>query len=373
MKRMFAVVLTTALTASGLEVGTLEEFREDYCGGYSRDLELLYVDYGSGEPVLMEFNPYMDSPRALDITGRYPAGMGLPAVGGALTNPPTVVYEVPGEGGWALEVILHHRHGETVALLDGPGEDIQPEVFGNRCVAYARENSDGGYDIALWTEDSGVKVLDLGPGDQMWPTFFYAASEEELAPPDANPYTFEPEPGELDPLNEPVVIVYQDDSAGDSRLHYAVTAPGGAVRNSGELTGLDFDGEALCPDIHNQYYRRPDYYPDGSTPLAFHGLVEGNRDIYLTRVRLEDGAAGARLVAEGLMKLTDWPGQEKFPELFLGWEGTDGTTVTWCFFSADRDGDYDIYALRVEGGRIYQLTDLPGTQTAPLAVVVTDE
>jgi hypothetical protein len=29
------------------------------------------------------------------------------------------------------------------------------------------------------------------------------------------------------------------------------------------------------------------------------------------------------------------------------------------------DGDFDVYALRVEGGRFYQLIELPGTQTAP--------
>jgi len=372
MKRMLAVVLTTALAASGLEVGTLEEFREDYCSGYPRDLELLYVDYSSGESVLMEFNPYLDSPCALDIAGRYPAGMGLPAVGGALTNPPTLVYEVPGEGGRALEVISHHRFGEVVAVIDGPGEDLQPAVFGNRCVAFSRENEDGGCDIALWTEDSGVKVLDLGPGDQMWPTFFYAASAEELAPPDAEPYGFEPEPGELDPLKEPAILVYQDNPEGVYRLHCALVAPGAEVVRHGELNGLEAAGECLCPDIANQYYLRPDYMPDGSTPLAYQVLTEGNRDICLADVRLEEDDDGRNLVAENPRRLTDWPGDEKYPELFLGWDGSDGTTVTWCFFAADRDGDFDVYALWVEKGRFYQLTDEPGDQTAPLAMVGTE-
>ena len=67
-----------------------------------------------------------------------------------------------------------------------------------------------------------------------------------------------------------------------------------------------------------------------------------------------------KLVAENLRQLTDWPGQEKFPDIYVGYGST------WCFFSSDRDGDYDIYALWIEEMRFYQLTDKPGTQTAPL-------
>jgi hypothetical protein len=368
MRRSFlAAVLVAGLAAAG-EIGGPAEFWTDFMdhGGYS--IDLIFVDYASGGPVLVKLPEMQAGVKPLGITGRYPAGMGLPAVGGCFTNRTSLVYEIPGEGGWDLAVAEDPWSANEAAPISGPGEDIQPAVFGNRCVAFSRQNSDGGYDIALWTEDSGVEVLDLGPGNQMWPTFFYAASEEELAPPGADPYTWEWEPGGDDPLSEPVVLVYQDDPEGAYRLHYALVDPGGVVESVGELTGEGFDlpGEMMCPDIANQYYRGPDYYPDGSTPLAFHGLVDANRDIYLTEVRLDDD--GLRLVAEGLERLTDWPGDEKFPELYTGFDYEAGEPAVWCFFAADRDGDYDIYALWVEGGRFYQLTDEPGTQTAPLVL-----
>jgi hypothetical protein len=375
MKRaILAIVLIASLTAAG-GMGDADDFWADFSASYYGGIELLFVDYASGEPVLAQLNPYMDEPRALDVHGRFPAGMGLPAVGGAFTNPHTLVREVPGEGGWALEVIPHYRFGDVVAVLAGPGEDLQPAVFGNRCVAFSRENEDGGYDIALWTENSGVKVLDLGPGDEMWPTFFYAASAEELAPPDADPYTFEPAPGEINPLNEPSAIIFQADPDGAFRLHYALLGPGGEVERTGELTGegLDgFEGEMLCPDIPNQYWGEPDYAPDGPALLAFQGLADGNRDLYLTEVRRVSFEWGSKLVAEGLVRLTDWPGDEKFPELFAAYDWEADEPVTWCFFASDRDGDFDVYALWVEKGRFYQLTDLPGTQTAPLALLDTE-
>ena len=370
------LVLTAVLMASlaGAEdFGGPSEFWADFMvhGGYTMDL--VFVDYASGEPMLARLPEMQTDIVSHGTTGRFPAGMGMFGVGGGFTNPQTLVYEVPGEGGWDLAV-AGERYTDVVALISGPGEDLQPDVFGNRCVAFARENSDGGYDIALWTEPSGVKVLDLGEGDELWPTFFYAASKGELAPPDAawdDPDAREPEPGEMDPLNEPSAIIFQANPDGAYRLHYALLGPGSEVERTGELSGTGFDeseGEMMCPDIPNQYYSEPDYAPDGPTPLAFQGLTGDNRDLYLTEVRRMTSVWGDRLVAEGLRRLTDWPGQEKFPELFARYDWEADEPATWCFFASDCDGDFDIYALWVEAGRFYQLTDLPGDQTAPLVM-----
>ena len=373
-KLILAAALVASLAAAG-EIGGPAEFWADFetHGGYGMDL--IFVDDASGEPVLARLSEGQTEPETLGVAGRFPAGIGAFSVSG-FCNPPTLVYEVPGEGGWDLAVADDPRSAGGAFLISGPGEDIQPDVFGDRCVADARENSDGGYDIALWTSDSGVEVLDLGEGDEMWPTFFYAASKGELWPPEIDPYdpdAREPEPGEMDPLNEPSAIIFQADPDGRNRLHYALLGPGGVVERTGELAGKGFDefeGEAMCPDISNQYYAEPDYAPDGPTPLAFQGLTDDDRDLYLTQVSRVSSERGARLVAEGLVRLTDWPGDEKFPELFARYDWEADEPATWCFFAADRDGDFDIYALWVEADRFYQLTDLPGTQTAPLVMVM---
>ncbi|MCD4734270.1 hypothetical protein K8R78_08565 [bacterium] len=353
-QRILSLLLLLCTTVASIEMGTVEEFRTDYydSGGYT--MELVYTDYSSGEAELWLLDCWSE-PESLEINGRFASGMGEFGVGGCYVNPSFLVFETPGRGGYDLAA--GYTYGEKLFIIvDDPGEDLQPEIFGNGCMAFSRENTEGGYDIALWSADSGVKVLDLGPGDQMWPTFFYAASTEELLPEWADPYTYESQPGECDPLSEGVILIYQDNPDGDYRLHYAFIAPGGVVDHYGELTGIEFDGEMLCPDLPNRYYNKPDYYPDGSTLLAFQGLVDDNRDIYLADVHMYDG----KLVAENLRQLTDWTGQEKFPDIYAGYGST------WCFFSSDRDGDYDIYALWIEEMRFYQLTDEPGTQTAPL-------
>jgi len=346
-QQILSLLLLLCTTVASTEIGTIEDFWTDY-HGYS--MELVYTDYSSGESELW----MLGKPESLGIYGRFVSGMGMYGVGGGFVNPSFMVFEVPGRGGYGLAT-GHTYNGTVSPLVDEPGEDIQPEVFGDGCVAFSRENTDGGYDIALWSSDSGVKILELGPGDQMWPTFFYAVSTMTLVPDDISPYG-DSRPFETDPLSKEVVLVYQDNPDGDYRLYYAFVAPGGVVDHYGELTGIELDGEMLCPDMPNHYYSEPSYYPDGSTLLTFHSLVDGNRDIYLSEVRLSNG----ELIAENLQQLTDWSGQEKFPDIYVGYDST------WCFFSSDRDGDYDIYALWLEEMRFYQLTDAPGTQTAPL-------
>ncbi len=358
-QRILSLLLLLCTTVASIEMGTVEEFWTDYydSGGYS--MELVYTDYSSGEAELWMLESRDSKPESLGINGCFASGMGEFGVGGCYVNPSFLVFETPGRGGYDLAA--GYTYGEKLFIIvDDPGEDLQPEIFGNGCMAFSRENTEGGYDIALWSADSGVKVLDLGPGDQMWPTFFYAASTEELLPEWADPYTYESQPGESDPLNEGIILIYQDNPDGDYRLHYAFIAPGGVVDHYGELTGIDLDGEMLCPDIPNQYYNKPAYYPDGSTHLTFHSLLDGNRDIYLADVHLDYD----KLVASNLRQLTDWSGQEKFPDIYCR------GSATWCFFSADRDGDYDIYALWIEEMRFYQLTDEPGTQTAPLLMTI---
>ncbi len=353
-QRILSLLLLLCTTVASIEMGTVEEFWADY-HGYT--MELVYTDYSSGEAELWVLRSW--SEQSLGINGRFASGMGMYCVGGGFVNPTFMVFEIPGRGGYDLSA-GHTNDDWRSTIVEDPGEDLQPEVFGDACVAFSRENTEGGYDIALRSFDSGVKVLDLGPGDQMWPTFFYAASTGELIPAGTDYYSYyngdDWKDDVIDPLTEEVVLIYQDNPDGDYRLHYAFIAPGGVVDHYGELTGIDLDGEMLCPDMPNQYYNKPAYYPDGSTLLTFHSLADGNRDIYLAEVHLDD----EKLVAENLRQLTDWSGQEKFPDIYVGYDST------WCFFSSDHDGDYDIYALWIEEMRFYQLTDKPGTQTAPL-------
>lgn len=349
-QRILSLLLLLCTTVASIEMGTVEEFWTDYydSGGYT--MELVYTDYSSGKAELWMLESRDSKPESLGINGRFAAGKGNTGSGGWYCNPSLLVFETPGLGGY--NIAGDHNWFLPSILIDGPGENLQPAVFGNGCVAFSRENIEGGYDIALWSANSGVKVLDLGPGDQMWPTFFYAASAEELL------FSwYKLPPGAEDPLNEGIILIYQDNPDGDYRLHYACIAPGGVVDHYGELTDIEFDGEMLCPDLPNQYNGEPGYLPHGTTPLVFQGLVDGNRNLYLTRVELSDKDLKASYY---LQQLTDWPGQEKFPDIYCR------GSLTWCFFSSDRDGDYDIYALWIEEMRFYQLTDKPGTQTSPL-------
>ena len=369
MRSALLLVLLPLAAAGSLGLGTVEEFWSDFFehGGYS--MELIIVDYSSGGPELCSLRSCVDELETLGVAGRFPAGMGAYGIGGTPTNCKSFVYEVPGEGGWDLAVAVDGYDMEPLAVIADPGEDLQPAVFGNRCLAFSRENSDGGFDIALWSEDSGVRILDLGPGDQLWPTFFYAASKDELVPAGYGLGFPELSPGELDPLRKPVILVYQDNIEGFYRLYFSIVNPGGVVERSGEISGLEAVTETLCPELPNHYPTGFDYLDDYAPPLAFHSPDDGDRDIYLAWLSADDeGMKGLRLVARDIRRLTDWPGEEKFPELYAGYDWEAKETATWCFFAADRDGDWDVYALWVEENHFYQLTDLPGTQTAPLVL-----
>jgi len=353
------LVLCLVAQSTGQDILSSEEFVEAYRkSGYTA--ELYFVDYSDDKPRLARINPWHCSKIYYEhyfadfgpVEGRFPAGMGEWGVGGTIVNPVSTLYEVPGTGGWDIQVGQDCFPDHPGLLLDTGGEDLQPEVFGNLYVAFARENEEGGFDLAVWTYFMGVKLLELDLGDEMWPTFFYAAARGALGPDDM-----------MNPARKPAIIVFQGNPDDAYQLYYTVLGPNAEVVKTGKL--LDFEGEAMCPDIPNHYYKEVDYAHDGGcTLLAFHGLRDGNRDIYLTEITLHGDIEGdlekVSLSASIPRRLTDWPGQEKFPELY-----SEVVPTTWCFFASDRDGDYDIYALWVEEGRFYQLTDMPGTQTAP--------
>jgi len=358
-----------ASLAGAEDFGGPEESWSDMVRSYSTNLEstdLVFVDYASGEPVLTMLEMQIDV-KLLGVTGRFPAGMGSVGSSG-IQNPQNIlVYESP-SGNIGL---CRFNPSEPEVTFGGPGEDLQPEIFGDAVIAYARENAEGGYDIALHTATRDV-TLDLGQGDELWPTFFYAPSHIGCYPEDYDPFSFDnyfKDPPPLkDPLDLPVVLIFQGNPDGRYQLYYAVLGPGAEVLAVEPL--LDFPGEAMCPDIPNHHGREVGLVDGGGTWMAFHGLVDGNRDIYLVKLTFHgdpENPAGWSLGADNPRRLTDDPADDKFPELYTTYPYPGHETV-WCFFSSNRDGDYDLYAVSQESGKLYQLTDLPGTQTAPLVL-----
>ncbi len=262
----------------------------------------------------------------------------------ATGNSGLLVHEGPGEDG-PEDIFVRPPDGGEVITFGGPLRDLHPCVFTGGLVAFTTEIEEVVFDLALWTESTGMMRLDLDCGDETEPAIFYAAP--------------------ADPLDHPAVVVFQGRDDDDFQLYYAVLGPGGEVVRAEQL--FEFPGRALCPDI--LVPRRSGEPEDGDTArLAFHGLVEGaKRDVYLCELTFHGDLGGnleeIRLTVGEPERLTESPAEDKYPELY-----TDSSGALWCLFASYRDGDYDIYALNTDMLELYQLTDLPGTQTAPLVM-----
>ncbi|MCK4594485.1 hypothetical protein KAU45_08275, partial [bacterium] len=174
----------------------------------------------------------------------------------AAGNSGLLVHEGPGEDG--PEDIYVRKSDEVEPLtFGGPMRDLHPCVFGNNLIIFSTEIEEGRYDLALWSESTGMMRLDPGCGDETEPAILYAAPAGD----------------------GPTILVFQGHNDGDFQLYYAVLGPGGEVVKAEQL--FEFPGLALCPDIPVQHSSgEPE---DGDTVrLAFHGLVEGaKRDLYL--------------------------------------------------------------------------------------------
>lgn len=271
---------------------------------------------------------------ATGIIGRSAAG-----------NSGLLVHEGPGEDG-PEDIFVRPPDGGEVITFGGPMRDLHPCVFGNNLIIFSTEIEKGRYDLALWSESTGMMRLDPGCGDETKPAILYASPA-------------------ADPLDHPTVIVFQGRDDGDFQLYYAVLGPGGEVVKAEQL--FEFPGRAFCPDI--LVPRRSGEPEDGDTVrLAFHGLVEDDkRDVYLCGLTFHGDLGGnledIRLTVGEPRRLTESPAEDKYPDLYL-----DSSGALWCLFASYRDGDYDIYALNTDTLELYQLTDMPGTQTAPFVM-----
>jgi len=248
-----------------------------------------------------------------------------------------LVHEGPGADG--IEDIFLEKTGEETVSFGGPLRDLQPSLSPGGLVVFATETEPVCFDLALWDATSGMRTLDLGCGDETEPAILYAAPEG----------------------NGPVIVVFQGHVGGDFQLYYAVLGPNDETAEVDRL--LAFPGWALSPDL---LLPSADWTPrEGDTvPLAFHGLGDDDqRDLYLGELTFHGDVAypeEIRLTAGEPERLAVSPADDKYPELYR-----DSTGTLWCFFASFRDGDYDLYAWTQGTRELYQLTDLPGTQTAP--------
>jgi hypothetical protein len=249
-----------------------------------------------------------------------------------------LVHEGPGADG--VEDIFLEKNGEEPVAFGGPLRDLQPSVSPGGLVAFATETAPDSFDLALWDSSRGMRTLDLGIGDETEPVILYAAPEGD----------------------GPVILLFQGSNGEDFQLYYAVLGSDDEIVKVNLL--FVFAGRALSPDLLNPH---PERAPsDGDTfPLAFHGLPDedNQRDLYIGELTFHgdlSDPAGITLAADEPEQLTISLTDDKYPDLYRDTAGT-----LWCFFASFRDGDYDIYALDLDAMELYQLTDLPGTQTAP--------
>jgi Tol biopolymer transport system component len=114
-------------------------------------------------------------------------------------------------------------------------------------------------------------------------------------------------------------------------------------------------GEAETANTSYLYRRYPTWSPDGmqvaystSGPVAVQDDI-GPNDIYISPIdRAEQGA---------VRNLTNHPAEDFHPR----WS-PDGSRIA---FASNRDGDFDIYTIRVDGTALRQLTDDPASDSHP--------
>lgn len=108
---------------------------------------------------------------------------------------------------------------------------------------------------------------------------------------------------------------------------------------SGEVTQIDTDFVQNCNNDHV-------LSADGKSIAVSHGTKEDRRSRIYT-IPFSGGVP--RLITP------------MAPSYLHGWS-PDGSTLVYC---AQRDGEYDVYAIPVEGGEEVRLTDAPGLNDGP--------
>ncbi|HDR06576.1 MAG TPA: hypothetical protein ENN88_02990 [Candidatus Coatesbacteria bacterium] len=322
---LFAITLPAAAARLPL-TGGLDEFLEKFA-----DEALIYFQTKTEEGV--GFFAITTPSGETGFTGLFGRGMAGVASEGLL------VHEGPGVDG--VEDIFLERPGGEPVSFGGPLRDLSPAAWPGGLVVFGTEIEPTAFDIALWTEASGMLIVDLGCGEETEPAILHADAD--------------------DPLGHPVILLFQGFLDETFQIYYAVLGPGAEPVKVERL--LDFPGRALSPEVLNE---RPDRAPeDGDTfPFAFHGMTdEVQRDLFLGELTFHGDLAdpeSIRLTVDEPERINISPGDERYPRLYRDSAGT-----LWCLFASFRDGDYDIYALDLATRELFQLVDLPGTQTAP--------
>jgi Tol biopolymer transport system component len=105
---------------------------------------------------------------------------------------------------------------------------------------------------------------------------------------------------------------------------------------------------------HRAYDSHPAWSPDGAQ-IAFVSERDGNREIYLLRVG--DAQPDGIATGQSPRRLTDHPADELRP----AWS-PDGQQIA---FNSDRDGNWEIYVVRLDGADLRRLTDSPDWEIFP--------
>jgi Tol biopolymer transport system component len=108
---------------------------------------------------------------------------------------------------------------------------------------------------------------------------------------------------------------------------------------SGAITGI-YSGD--CTDCNNDHVLSP----DGKSIAISHATYEDGRSLIYTL----PPAGGEPVLVTPIA-----------PSYLHGWS-PDGRTLAYC---AERNGQYDIYTIPVQGGREKQLTNVPGLDDGP--------
>jgi Tol biopolymer transport system component len=132
---------------------------------------------------------------------------------------------------------------------------------------------------------------------------------------------------------------------------YVMNADGSGQRNLTRESGLDVSPELWSPDWRKVVLLR-------NPCAAVQGACEGATQIYVMNA---DGS-GLRRLARGGSVRTIWSGQRVGGDDGLAWS-SDGRRIA---FMSDRDRDFDIYVVNLDGSGQRNLTRKPGFDKDPV-------
>ncbi|MCB2223723.1 MAG: septum formation family protein [Actinobacteria bacterium] len=151
-----------------------------------------------------------------------------------------------------------------------------------------------------------------------------------------------------------VCAAYQDGPMIGTVASAGLTAPGEVIAFLSEMDDIDVwtiagDGTGatnVTADAARELTAQPGWSPDG-TRIAYSAEVDGNTDIYVVNA---DGTGRARL--------TDDPGVDDTPV----WS-PDGTRI--AFISTRANGEFDIFTMAADGSDVQRVTDNPDRDSSP--------